>query len=243
MSTQEKSGVTRREFLKYAGTLAVGLGVGGALTDFIWLGEGVVAIPASGGYLLVDTAKCAGCTTCMAACSLAHEGKVNLSLSRIQVLRNPLGKFPEEISQEQCRQCTYPVCVEACPTGAMHAEPAYNNVRMVDERKCIGCMRCLEACPFPTSRVQWNPEKRRAQKCDLCANTPYWDGDQPACATLCPMKAIQFTKEIPTQIGEQGYKVNLKGPYWGKWWPYINYTTWPKPQSADPATWPQSQQK
>ena len=37
-------------------------------------------IPESKGYLLVDSKKCTGCASCMFACSLAHEGKLNLNL-------------------------------------------------------------------------------------------------------------------------------------------------------------------
>ncbi len=223
MSDKEGKGFegsfTRRDFLKFASAVAVGVGVGGALPELLRLGNGVVAIPASEGYLLVDTKECAGCTTCMAACSLAHEGEVNLSLARIQVIRNPLGRFPDDITQEQCRQCTYPACVEACPTGALQADRRNGNVRMVDERKCIGCQRCVEACPHTPSRAIWNFEKKHSQKCDLCSKTPYWkekggpDGKQ-ACVEVCPMKAIKFTKRIPNQTGDVGYHVNLRTAAW-----------------------------
>ena len=74
--TQDKaSGVSRRGFLKTAGTVAAGVGVSGALSKIIWITEAVAAIPVAGGYLLVDTEKCAGCMTCMLSCSLVHEGK------------------------------------------------------------------------------------------------------------------------------------------------------------------------
>lgn len=211
--------VSRRQFLKLAGAFAVGLGLGDALPRLLWLDKGVYAIAAAGGYLLVDTKKCAGCVSCMLACSLVHEGKENLSLSRIQVLQNPFGRFPGDVTQEQCRQCVYPACVEACPTGALHAEPTSGNVRLVDEQKCIGCQRCVEACPHKPSRAVWNFEKRRSQKCDLCANTPFWKekggpGGQQACVAVCPMKAITFTKTVPTQTGDLGYHVNLRTASW-----------------------------
>ena len=45
-------------------------------------------IPAADGYLLVDIEKCQGCSSCMLACSLIHEGVESLSLARIQILQN-----------------------------------------------------------------------------------------------------------------------------------------------------------
>jgi len=103
--------------------------------------------------------------------------------------------------------------VDACPTGANHVDDANGNVRTIDESKCIGCERCVNACPFTPSRVLWNAEDKHAQKCDLCANTPFWneeggpDGKQ-ACASVCPMHAISFTQEVPVQ-SESGYDVDL----------------------------------
>jgi len=216
--TGAKGGVSRREFITGVGGVGVGAVLGGALLKGILLPEDVLAIPASEGYLLVDTKKCAGCQTCMLTCSLVHYGRENTTLSRIQITQNPFANFPEDIVQAQCRQCPYPSCVDACPTGAMHADPA-TGVRMVDESKCIGCERCVNACPFTPSRVQWNAEDKHAQKCDLCKETPYWNTDggadgKQACVELCPMKAISFTRSIPTQT-DAGYDVNLRNEHYG----------------------------
>lgn len=212
-NTEADSGLSRREFITGAGGAGVGLVLGGLLVKGFLLPDEVLAIPASEGYLLVDTKKCSGCTSCMLACSLAHYGRTSLSLSRIQVENDPLGLYPSEVSQAQCRQCPFPSCVDACPTGANHADPE-TGVRMVDYAKCIGCERCVQACPFTPSRMQWNHEDKHAQKCDLCKETPHWneeggvDGTQ-ACVEICPMKAIKFTTEIPTQT-DAGYSVNLR---------------------------------
>jgi len=211
----DDSGVSRREFITGVGGVGVGVVLGGVLLKGLLLPDNAVAFPASTGYLVVDYMKCAGCQSCMLACSMTHSGESNLSLSRIQVLSNTLGKFGqvEDLVQEQCRQCAYPACVDACPTGANHIDKA-TGVRMVDEGKCIGCERCVEACPFEPSRMQWNFEKKNAQKCDLCINTPYMTedggpGGQQACVAVCPTKAIKFVSDIPEQTFA-GYKVNLR---------------------------------
>ena len=215
--TEEKKDFSRRQFITGVGGLGVGALLGGSVVKGFLFPEDVLAIPASGGYLLVDTKKCAGCQSCMAACSLAHHGAANLGLSCIQLDRDPFKKFPEDVAQFQCRQCPYPPCVDACPTNAMHADPD-TGVRTVDEAKCIGCERCINACSFTPSRVQWNHEDRHAQKCDLCKDTPHWDEEggvdgKQACVELCPMKAISFTKNVPTQT-DAGYTIDLRTENW-----------------------------
>lgn len=204
--------VSRRQFLTGLGGIGIGAALGGLLKGFL-LPDDIFAIPASEGYLLVDTKKCAGCTTCMMACSMTHHGQSNPSLSRIQITQDPFGKFPNDIEIAQCRQCPYPSCVKACPTGAMHVDEA-TNVRTVDPAKCIGCEKCVNACPFTPSRALWNGEEKHAQKCDLCSDTPFWKEDggpegKRACESVCPMGAISFTKEIPSQR-ESGYDVDLR---------------------------------
>jgi protein NrfC len=208
--------LNRRGFIAGIG----GLGVGALLAasgTAILLDDGVYAISVSDGYLLVDSRKCGTCETCMLACTLAHTGRSNLNLSRIQVGYNPLGHFPHDCVQYQCHQCPYPPCVDACPTGANHADKK-TGIRMVDKDKCIGCERCVNACPFTPSRVQWNYEEKHAQKCDLCKDTPYWNeqggsNGKQACVEVCPMRALSFTATLPEQ-NDAGYDVNLRNEHW-----------------------------
>jgi len=216
---KDKPEFSRRDFLKFAGTVVVG--ISGILPNFLLIGEGIAAIPVSQGYLLVDNKKCQGCMTCMLACSLVHEGKESISLSRIQIIQNPFERFPFDLTIAQCRQCVRPACVEACPTGALHARAKYGNVRIVEREKCIGCQSCLEACPYKPSRVMWDFAQKYALKCDLCAEARFWnekhgpEGKQ-ACVEVCPVMAIKFTKVIPVQKGDTGYKVNLREGSWKK---------------------------
>jgi protein NrfC len=215
----KKNGFSRRDFLKRSEEATIKTAVGGAFLKLIWLNDSVAALPASGGYLLVDTKKCQGCMTCMLACSLVHEGKENLSLARIQVIQNSFEKFPNDITLSQCRQCVEPACLNACPTGALHVDSKHGNVRMIDPDKCIGCGSCVKACAYAPARAIWDFEDEHAQKCDLCADTPFWneqggpEGKQ-ACVELCPVAALKFTKEIPKQEGDDGYNINLRGEGW-----------------------------
>ncbi len=222
--------ITRRSFL----TTSTNMALGGTLANTIWVGNGLAAVPVppSQGYLLVDSKKCQGCTSCMLACSLVHDGVESLSRSRIQVLQNSFENWPGDLSIEQCRQCVDPACVRACPSGALRADPEHGNVRMVDPRKCTRCLMCVDHCPYKPSRPTVVPDgdrrvSVRVVKCDLCADARYhWDerGGGPsgkqACVEVCPVGAIKFTREIPLQE-HAGYDVNLRGPSWS----FLGYPT------------------
>ncbi len=213
--------VSRRDFLKAGSVAAIAAGIECLFPQFLWLDDAVAALPASEGYLLVDTKKCQGCMSCMLACSLVHEGRISPSLSRIQVTQNSFEKFPGDLMISQCRQCVDPSCVEACPVEALHVDGKNGNVRRVDIKKCIGCKACTEACPYQPERAMWNYEDKHGQKCDLCTETPFWDNQggprgKQACIEVCAMKAITFTRTIPEQKGDRGYRVNLRGKSWKK---------------------------
>jgi protein NrfC len=207
----------RRDFLKASGSFTVVAVIG--YDKASGQGTPLSKHPISQGYLLVDTSKCQGCLACMLACSLAHEGKESLSLSRIQVIQHSFERFPRDITIAQCRQCVEPECLEQCPTGALYVDTANGNVRTINEEECEGCMACVLSCPHLPSRAIWDYQRARPLKCDLCADTPYSDkvggpGGQQVCMAVCPMNAIVFTSEVPLQQGDEGYNVNLRGETW-----------------------------
>ena len=225
--------VSRRFFLKVAGSVAIGVGVSGyagvkeVLPKVVKLADGRSAIPVSEGYLLVDEKKCQGCMSCMLACSLVNEGVENLSLSRIQVIQNSFEKWPDDVAIEQCRQCVDPACVNACPEDALRVDARFGNIRrVVKVDKCVGCGACADECPYTPSRSILAPDENygddsKARKCELCANAPFhWDpqgggpGGKQACVEVCPVGAIQFSTEVPNQKGDSGYKVNLRDYSW-----------------------------
>jgi protein NrfC len=215
-----KKKVTRRSFLAAGGVIV-------AADSILSSSEAEAAAPVrtmdsyptSAGYILYDSKKCAGCTTCMLSCSLTHYGEQSLSLARIQIMQDSFGKFPDDIKMAPCRQCATPPCVMNCPVDAAYVDTLNGNVRRIDMEKCIGCKTCLKMCPQQPHRTVWNHKINKASKCDLCIDTPYWDEEggvdgKQACVESCPFKALSFVKAMPNQKETDGYDVNLRNNHW-----------------------------
>jgi len=119
---------------------------------------------------------CSGCETCQLMCSLQKTGAFNPNKSRIKVVPLAVGiTIPVT-----CQQCEDPWCQRACPEKAIVPHKKLNLV-VVDEAKCTGCAACVGACPFGI--MAYDPEKKKALKCDLCEGNP-------ACVQYCPSKVL-----------------------------------------------------
>jgi len=212
--------ISRRRFLQLAGAYSFAVAAG---VDLLVPGE-LLAMPTSEGYLLVDLKKCQGCGTCMMACAIAHSGVASYTLARIQIQQDSFGVWPDDVYMVACRQCEDAPCVDACPVTPVKANrvrPEFGNVRMIDQKLCIGCKSCIENCPFTPVRVQWDFSIRKSQKCDLCVDTPHLGekggpGGIQTCTKVCPVNAISVTKIMPDQSRVDSYYVNLRGPAWAK---------------------------
>ena len=105
----------------------------------------------------------------------------------------PSGPFPRISRWPSAGSAWIPQCVIACPTGAMHIDQDHHNVRRIDRSACIGCRKCLRACPFTPSRIRFDRISKKCLKCDLCKETPYYDSQgKQACVEICPVGAIVF---------------------------------------------------
>ena len=58
-----------------------------------------------------------------------------------------------------------------------------NAVVLVDEKYCLGCRYCIQACPYGCRFI--HPEKNVAQKCTLCYHR-ITKGLTTACCEACP---------------------------------------------------------
>jgi Fe-S-cluster-containing hydrogenase component 2 len=138
--------------------------------------------------------KCTGCMSCMAACSLSHEGISSSGLSGIRV-----GHYTNEwtlrekekmLTHSICRHCPgIPPCDDACPEHAHFRSDKLGAV-LIDHEKCIRCGACLEACPY---HACWYSEALdRIVKCDLC----HENSDGPRCIANCASSVLQLEKAV-----------------------------------------------
>jgi Fe-S-cluster-containing hydrogenase component 2 len=198
INISENKSLTRRDFVKGLALGAVAGVIGGAAGAVALRPpppeappveppveppiEPPVEVPLSKGVLVVDGDICGQCGTCETFCTLINDGVSAPELARIQVV--PTLQFDSEA--DPCLQCVEPKCLRACPVGAISIDGAAGtNARVVDEEICIGCYRCLEACPIDPARVRFDTEKQVAVKCTLC-------GGDPMCAKFCPTGALKY---------------------------------------------------
>ena len=49
-------------------------------------------------------------------------------------------------------ECTDPVCMIGCPTGAIHRN-VEEGVVVINDDTCIGCGTCANSCPYDNIRL------------------------------------------------------------------------------------------
>jgi Fe-S-cluster-containing dehydrogenase component len=127
---------------------------------------------------------CTGCLMCEQMCSVRKTGRLNPYLARIRVSRNRGDHAWVPII---CHHCRVPLCQEACPVPEAMTRDEALGVVVVNDAACIGCLACVEACPF--GAIQVGPHNE-ILKCDLC------QGD-PACVRYCPPRPENSLPHLP----------------------------------------------
>lgn len=157
--------MNRRAVLKVAllGTTAVGASVTlGGLLEVLTLPDGR-RVALARAVVVADPNVCSGCRVCEIVCAnLWSQGRNGASLSRLILDKDYLGG---DYRPKTCWQCAEPPCLPACPVTALLVDARSGTyARVIDERACIGCRRCLEACARyfgpPAPSVRRGPHAR-----------------------------------------------------------------------------------
>ena len=190
--------------------------------------------------IIVDLNRCTGCMTCVIACKKENLTRPGVSWNKILELENELSDSIVFI-RNSCMHCEDPLCVPACPVGAIKKRP--DGIVIINQDECGGAGDCVEACPygaitiapdkkyFPGDKTHLddlatghrNHEPDLGSKCTMCAHRVD-KGLQPACVASCPSKAMIFgdlddpNSEIRKKLPEAAPLLANKGTY-----PKVNY--------------------
>lgn len=173
----------------------------------------------------IDLDKCTGCDTCSIACK--SENKTLPLLSPMPF--KPGGFLPDHVSFRwvvkkeggvyplptltfitcACNHCQHPACLASCPkvNGDIHDpsnaifKRAEDGIVLINQEACIGCRRCIHACPY--GAPQFNSCTNRVEKCTFCLHRLYDERGQrtgflPACVTTCVGNALHLVEDFDT---------------------------------------------
>jgi len=140
------------------------------------------------GFYL-QSERCIKCWSCEIACKQWHDIKAG-SVKLRRVVEVTSGTFPNvtrTFLSLSCAHCAKAPCATVCPSGAI-TKRGEDGIVAVDREKCIGCHRCLEACPFGVPQFD---EDGTMRKCDMCLER-LKNNQLPVCVSTCPTQALHF---------------------------------------------------
>ncbi len=138
---------------------------------------------------------CLGCNACQVAC------KDRNNLESGQFFRHVMtvtvkGKL--RFASVSCGHCEEPACLAICPNGCYYK--AEDGTVMHDDSKCIGCGKCVWACPY--GEISLDKTLGIARKCDGCLDRRQ-QGLEPACVGACINHSLTWTaKTCPFPASE-----------------------------------------
>lgn len=103
--------------------------------------------------MLIDLRRCTGCSACTVGC--IAEQKSPPGVMYRPVYHEESGTYPNvnrRFTPRPCNQCENPPCFDACPKKGKatwkSTSGVGNGIVMINYDECIGCGRCVDACPY-----------------------------------------------------------------------------------------------
>ena len=160
--------------------------------------------------MVINLDRCVGCHACSTACTIHHGLPKDVRWSDVCELTE--GVYPDLATMflpTLCMQCSKPMCVAACTTGATYQDE--DGVVVIDADKCDGCGACVDACPYhartvvggvASNHAEGGPTAYESQvfpahvagvveKCTFCADCRE-QGEDPWCVKTCVSNARTF---------------------------------------------------
>ncbi|MFP5238464.1 MAG: 4Fe-4S dicluster domain-containing protein [Acidobacteriota bacterium] len=139
-------------------------------------------------YIIIqDADKCGHCEVCVAKCMKSNHFPARVRMTDM-VSPHHTKVGTHHFAFLSCHHCETPLCVAACPHGAMQRTET-GVVRVTDEF-CHGCASCAHACPWHVPRVLGDTP---TVKCNLCDGKAAL-GETPECVATCPRGALRLVR-------------------------------------------------
>jgi len=169
---------------------------------------------------------CTGCSACQIACKDKHNLPHGQNFRQVHAYEGGSFTVSNNIIHHNiyaywvsvsCNHCVNAVCITACPSGAMHKRTE-DGLVLINEERCIGCRRCITACPYQAP--QFDAAVGKVKKCDFCQEL-LREGKAPACISACPMRVLGYGElsELQKKYGHTSWVKGLPtttklGPAW-----------------------------
>jgi Fe-S-cluster-containing dehydrogenase component/formate-dependent nitrite reductase membrane component NrfD len=164
---------------------------------------------------VIDQDRCIGCHACTVACKEEHQ--IPVGVFRTWVKHIEKGEFPHtsrHFGVMRCNHCDDSPCTEICPTSALFRRG--DGIVDFDNRRCIGCKACMQACPYDALYI--DPNNNTAAKCNFCVHRVEMRLE-PVCVIVCPTQAILAgdldnpASEVSRTVANK--KVSVRKPHKG----------------------------
>lgn len=196
-------------------------------------------MPQYGWHININN--CIACRACEAACKQEFMLPKGVRRRFVITQEGASGGRPYKRHVTMgCMHCAKPACVSACPVGRYWKDDASNaelrkafgmsgnaetGLVLIKPTKaedpvngvdCLGCKRCVAACPYGAAR--FDQANEAVDKCTGCYHRLYNLGlpaerRKPACALTCPALTLHFDELAKIDAGAFGpVSVNTGAP-------------------------------